>query len=455
MDFSSSIHHRICKQKYFAMKPWKFSLMTLVAISAIMLFGFTFRRIGTPEKKVKPFVPPKGCVFRTVMGEESSAMSSAYKTPEKVQASIDRGLTWIARAQNEKGGWGAGSHSRQDITDPHAVAADPATTAMVSMAMLRSGTTLTEGEYAAQLRKGLNYLMLATENSLASSYNITDQTGTQIQTKLGANIDVILTAQFFSNVLDYTNHDAALNARVKKNLNTCVSKIQRAQDRNGNIAGAGWAGVLQSSFATNALESAQTQGAAVDEAALDRSRESQKNNYNAKTGDVKTEMGAGVMLYSVSGSARASAKEARRVEEEISKAKREGKLSQNAPASAENLQKIGFDKDDAMKYSTAYEVYQSAKVQAQRDDVMDGFGSNGGEEFLSYLQTGESMVIGKDDGWKNWYDNISGRMLKIQNNDGSWNGHHCITSPVFCTATSLLILSINNDIDKLTEVGAK
>ena len=106
-----------------------------------------------------------------------------------------------------------------------------------------------------------------------------------------------------------------------------------------------------------------------------------------------------------------------------------------------------------MKYSTAYEVYNSAKVQAQRDDVMDGFGSNGGEEFLSYLQTGESMVIGKDNSWQQWYDNISGRMLKIQNNDGSWNGHHCITSPVFCTATSLLILSINNDIEKLIEIG--
>ena len=106
-----------------------------------------------------------------------------------------------------------------------------------------------------------------------------------------------------------------------------------------------------------------------------------------------------------------------------------------------------------MKFSTAYEVYQSAKVQAQREDVMDGFGSNGGEEFLSYLQTGESMIIGKDDSWKNWYDNTSGRLLNIQNNDGSWNGHHCITSPVFCTATCLLILSVNNDIDQLTKVG--
>jgi hypothetical protein len=106
-----------------------------------------------------------------------------------------------------------------------------------------------------------------------------------------------------------------------------------------------------------------------------------------------------------------------------------------------------------MKYATSYEVYQSAKVQAQRDDVMDGFGNNGGEEFLSYLQTGESMIINKDSTWQTWYDNISGRMLKIQNDDGSWNGHHCITSPVFCTATSLLILSVNNDVENLMKLG--
>jgi hypothetical protein len=84
---------------------------------------------------------------------------------------------------------------------------------------------------------------------------------------------------------------------------------------------------------------------------------------------------------------------------------------------------------------------------------MSGFGNNGGEEFLSYLQTGESMVIGNDAGWTSWYDNMSGRLLAIQNQDGSWNGHHCITSPVFCTATCLLILAITNDIDKLSKTG--
>jgi hypothetical protein len=174
---------------------------------------------------------------------------------------------------------------------------------------------------------------------------------------------------------------------------------------------------------------------------------------DAKTGEVKTDRGAGIVLYSVSSSSRASAKEARKVQEEMNKAVRDGRLAKSAPASAENLEKIGFDKDDALKYSTAYEVYQSSKTQAQREDVMEGFGNNGGEEFLSYLQTGESMIINKDNEWKKWYDNMSGRILKIQNNDGSWNGHHCITSPVFCTATCLLILAVNNDVEKLTAIG--
>jgi hypothetical protein len=435
------------------MKTLKLSLALLVTISIAF---FSFRRMETPiSKKKLGFVPPKGCVFRTVMGEESSDSSFIYNTPEKVTRSINTGLSWMASAQNENGGWGSGTHARQEIRDPHAVIADPATTAMVAMALLRSGNTLTSGLYSSQLKKGLIYLMDATENSGQNSNNITDLTGTQIQIKLGANIDVILTAQFFSNILEYVNDDNALKARIERNLNTCVSKIQKAQDTNGSISGSGWAGVLQSSFATNALEAAQAKGAHVDDKALTKAREFQKNNYDSKTGDVNTSLGAGIVLYSVTGSARASAKEARKVKEEMAEAKRSGKLSQNAPATAANLEKLGYEKDEAMKYSTAYEVYESAKVQAQREDVMDGFGNNGGEEFLSYLQTGESMIIGKDDSWKKWYDNTSGRLLNIQNNDGSWSGHHCITSPVFCTATCLLILSVNNDVDKLVAQGGK
>ena len=437
------------------MKTWRMSIaLMLVITSIIVLFAFTFRRAESVRKKTA-FVPPKGCVFRTIMGEESSDQHFIHKTPENVQRAVDHGLTWIVEAQQTNGGWGAGSHQRQNIINPHDVETDPATTAMVAMAMLRSGTTLSAGDYSQNLRKALNHLLHAVETSQPGSPNITTQTGTQIQTKLGSNIDVILTSQFLSNIQPHLDHEPGLKARVKKCQDICVEKIQGAQDVNGSIAGSGWAGVLQSSFATNALEAAEANGTTVDKKALEKARKFQQNNYNTKTGDVNTDLGAGIVLYSVTGSVRASAKEARRVDEEVAKAKREGKLSQNAAPSAENLQKIGFEKDDALQSATAYQVYQSAKVEAQREDVMNGFGNNGGEEFLSYLQTGESMIINKDDSWENWYNNVSGRLLKIQNNDGSWQGHHCITSPVFCTATCLLILSVNNDVKNLIEMGGK
>ncbi len=435
------------------MKTWKAVAAAVCAVGALMLVSFTFKE-GKPKYHSTYRSIPKGCVFRTVMGEESSDSSFVYFSSDHAVNAVQHGLGWLVKAQRQDGGWGAGTHSRQDVMDPHAVQSDPATTAMVAMALLRSGSSLTGGEYSSSLQKAVRFLLTAVESSSGQSSNITELTGTQIQIKLGGNIDVILTSQFLSNLLDgYLLHDPSLKSQVMSANNVCVSKIQRAQDGDGSFVGSGWAGVLQSSFATNALEAAQGQGARVDDSILDKAREFQKKNYDSKTGNVNTELGAGVMLYSVTGSARASAKEARRAEEEISKAKKDGRLAVNAAPTAQNLEKLGFGKDEAMKYSTAYEVYQSAKVQAQRQDVMDGFGSNGGEEFMSYLQTGESMIIGKDQSWKQWYDNVSGRLISIQNDDGSWSGHHCITSPVFCTATCLLILSVNNDVDKLVRQG--
>lgn len=396
---------------------------------------------------------PHSCVYKTIMGEESSINTDIYKTPENVENSLKKGLSWIVEAQQNNGGWGAGLHSRQDVINPHAVKTDPATTAMVLMALLRNGHTFSQGRYKENAQKALEYLLNAVETAPADSYNITSETGTQIQIKLGQNIDVVLTAQCLANSLDYLPNNKKLQERTQKALNICTKKIQMAQNTDGSIRGAGWAGVLQSSFATNALESAQKKGIKVDDEALRKARDYQKKNYNAQTGEINTEMGAGIVLYSVSGSTRSAAKEAREVEDKLSKARKDGKISQNAPVTEENLEKAGFSRSEAQRYANAYQTYQKAKEVAQDDKVMVGFGNNGGEEFLSYLQTGESLIIAKDNAWKKWYNNISGKLIKIQEENGSWRGHHCITSPVFCTATCLLILSIENDLQKLEDLG--
>ncbi len=430
-----------------------------VCLVIVVIFAFTYHpesyRTSSLNRTANKKNEIKGCVFKTVFEGELLDSNFIYKTPQKVTASVESALEFIAKSQHPDGGWGAGSHSNQSEMNPHAVQPDPATTAMVSMALLRSGSTLEKGEYSSQLKKALSFLLGEVEKADKKSLTITSLTGTQIQSKLGANIDVVLTSQFFSNILDYEIKDEALKSRVKEALNVCIAKIQKAQNSNGSMEGSGWAGVLQSSFANNALEAAQAQGVAVDTVILQKSRDFQKGNFNETTGEVNTDLGAGVVLYSVSSSTRASAKEARKVDEEFTKAKKEGKIKNDAKVTTENLEQIGYGKAEAQKYSTSYNVYNSAKDVAQQDNVTSGFGNNGGEEFMSFLQTGESMIIGKDMDWKKWYDKVSGTLLGIQNNDGSWNGHHCITSPVFCTATSVLILTVNNDIDKLVAMGGK
>lgn len=397
---------------------------------------------------------PKGCVFQTIFKEESAEGYLHYKTPQNIQASIEKGLKWAKEAQQASGGWGAGLGSMQHIRDPHAVNADPATTSMVAMALLRCGSTLTEGEYSTALVKATNYLLKEIESTKKSQY-ITTATGTQIQGKLGQNIDAVITAQYFSNLLTKTAIDHPLVAQIKVSLDICVKKIQDNQEANGRTSGGSWAGVLQSSMANSALEAATVNGAVVDQKKLEKAKNYQESNYDYNTGTTNADDGAGILLYSMSGSVRASASGARDAREQLEVAKKEGKIAKDADVSVDNLKKIGYSSEEATKLNTSYKVYESAKVQAQSDVVMNGFGNNGGEEFISFLQTGESMLVSKDDTWKKWYDNVSAKMLAIQNADGSWNGHHCITSPSFCTATCLLIMSINNDAEVLMTMGKK
>lgn len=427
-------------------------LLLLLPMLALGAFFTVPNSNDTYAETKRVLEPIDGCVFMTVMGEQSSTGYNIFKNDENLNMSVRDGLNWLSDAQLPNGGYGAGSHNAQSERNPHAVPADPATTAMVAQAFLRSGTTLKKGQYANNLKKAINYLLETVENASKKAVYITEVRGTQIQTKLGQNIDAVLTAQLLSNLLD-RNLKGVDKKRVIRALDICVAKIEAATDSFGRQKGAGWAGVLQSGLAIGALEAAQTVGAEVNEEIIIRSKNYQKDNYDAENGSVKTDDGAGVILYAVSGSVRASARDARKAESAINKAKKEGKLDKNAPVTADNLRKSGYSESEAIGYATSYNVYQSAKKMAQRQDVLNGFGNNGGEEFLSFLQTGESLLVNRDKEWKKWYDDMSGRILKIQNSDGSWNGHHCITSPVFCTATSLLLLTIENDIDFLSKMG--
>jgi hypothetical protein len=119
-----------------------------------------------------------------------------------------------------------------------------------------------------------------------------------------------------------------------------------------------------------------------------------------------------VLLYSISSTARASAKDAQQAEVVVKKAKKSGKLDSSAKVTEENLVIAGMSVSESKNFSTAYKVNEAAKGEALKEDVMSGYGNNGGEEFLSYLMTGETMLMQGGDAWKKWYDMMSGKISK-------------------------------------------
>lgn len=371
-----------------------------------------------------------------------------YGAPTITALPIDdftnKGLDYLAEAQHPNGGWGGGSHSAQSVRDPHAVATDPATTAFVAMAMLRTGSTIHSGQYKDHLRKATGYLLKVIEESPESGPQITTQRGTQPQSKLGANIDPMFAAQFLSRIAEDGGSDGEFGSRIRPAIAKCIEKIQGSQATDGSWGREGWAPVLQSTMANSALEMADIAGVEVDSMVLEKSRDYQKSNFD-EDGNVNAADGAGIELYSITGNVRANAKEYKEAEYYLDKAKAEGKVSDTATVTEESLIKSGVPSAKAGKMTRAYSQVQTAKSKLTDETVLSGFGNNGGEEFLSYMMTSESMVVSGEEEWQEWHGKMSDRFKKIQNQDGSWSGHHCITSPVFCTAAVVMAVTADRD----------
>ncbi|HSU69195.1 MAG TPA: hypothetical protein VLJ39_20085, partial [Tepidisphaeraceae bacterium] len=104
-----------------------------------------------------------------------------------------------------------------------------------------------------------------------------------------------------------------------------------------------------------------------------------------------------------------------------------------------------FDRKAVVAANTkSLEQAQSAVVERMNDkQFVAGFGSNGGEEFLSYMNIGESLVLKGGDKFTKWDQSMTENLNRVQNEDGSWTGDHCITGRTFCTAAALMTLTVD------------
>jgi hypothetical protein len=90
---------------------------------------------------------------------------------------------------------------------------------------------------------------------------------------------------------------------------------------------------------------------------------------------------------------------------------------------------------------------QAVAKKLRDSNYTAGFGNNGGEEFLSYMNVTEGVRARGGQEWDDWRSKMTKTVCGAQNADGSWAGQHCITGRTFCTATALLTLLVEQEKD--------
>ena len=320
---------------------------------------------------------------------------------------VDKAIHWLVSVQGNDGGWGQdGGETSYVRTAEHLESNgnDVANTAVATLALLHAGNSPTRGEYRSQMLRGVDFILRSVENSPEDGLAVTRVTGTQIQRKLGPFIDTFLTSTLLSE-LDGNMPDRQSNQRLRSALEKCVRKIQANQQRDGswNISG-GWAPILGTSLASRSLDSARKKGVRVDAGAMAKVDEYTKQAQVSASPAAS----AGVALYQ----------------------------------GAQALEQMSRTEADRSK--NAREIRQ---VTAQLADskFVNGFGSMGGEEFFSYLNISDSLHRTGGEEWNNWNNQIKTQLVRLQNDDGTWAGHHCITGRVAVTGAAVMTLLAERD----------
>jgi hypothetical protein len=287
---------------------------------------------------------------------------------------------------------------------------------------------------------------------------VTDVRDTQLQVKIGSYVDTFLTGWALSELKGKLADDAAETRRAAA-LEKVVSKIERNQRDDGSFAdNKGWAAVLSQGLASKALNGASRAGAKVSKQALDKDQVQNKSGLDLAKGDFSATpaaaepSSAGISLYREAaklGGLREKSKSNVARKKEAEKTITDASAPAPAKAAAQQELKQIADDEQATQVATAG---ISTKLRDAR--YIGGFGNNGGEEFLSYMNLTESLHEkgGKD--WEDWRAKMTETVCGAQNADGSWAGQHCITGRTFCTATALLTLLVErtNKADKTTAI---
>ena len=358
--------------------------------------------------------------------------------PKPLSENVRRGLQWLVEHQHQDGGWSQGEESR-NMGGNVAPKPNVGDTAAATLALIRSGSTPSTGPYADSIRKALGFIMKRVEASDHKSILVSDVRGTRLQAKLGPNIDTFLASLVLTESAGHMPGQESEN-RLAAALDKILYKIQENQQANGLWGGGGWAPALANAVAAKSLNRAKQSGLNVRDDVLAKV----ESNVLAEVRAGRVVSGgagaAGVALY-------AGAKNLGILQDSVNSNRERRVEVAELVVSAPTQEQRDHAKSELQRFDeaeVAFVVAQDAVI-ARLDDpqFVAGFGSNGGEEFLSHSNIGESLVVKGGEAWKKWDAKMTRNLNRIQNADGTWTGHHCITGRTFCTSSALMVLMVD------------
>ena len=338
------------------------------------------------------------------------------------------GVDWLASVQGNNGGWGQDGGETSFVRAGENLESngnDLANTAVAVLALVKAGHTPDSGKHRAVARRGLECVLHQVEASPEEGLAVSSITGTQIQRKLGPFIPTFLTARLLAEI-DGEMKDPKLNARVRAGLQKCVRKIEQNQQSDGswNVSG-GWAPILGTSMASRSLAIAKDKKVEVSHMVLAR-----VDDYTKRSAKhLSTPADAGTFGGFAGGAPSRSV---------------ESVLAADASSAgialykgAQVLEQLSRTEEDRER--NADEI-AAVTGQLANGRFVRGFGSMGGEEFFSYLNISDSLRRTGGEEWESWDGKIKTQLVRMQNEEGSWAGHHCITGRVAVTSAAVLTL---------------
>ncbi len=425
-----------------------FRLAMLLALlgGAVLMTGL--RATESPDEPVK-----------NDPGKVASPMPTWATTavkPKPLSEVVDKGLAYLISQQHENGGWGQGGGWRSskgggrtpesgNVEDPP----DVASTCMATLALLRAGHTPKERKYAKNVVKAIEFICSHIEESDQKSLYVTDIRDTQVQTKIGPYVDTFLASLILAEMKGRMP-DEKSEKRMITALNKTIGKIEDNLKEDGTFAGNnGWASVLSQGLCSKGLNRARQAGLQVKDETLARADKQAASGLDLKTGEfaaagrmgmagmaAPSDAGVGIYNGAAKGGALQDSVNTNRLREVDAK-----RVLADGKASKENKAKAQKDLDHFADVEKANQAAIGGLVKKLDDkQFIAGFGSNGGEEFLSYMNISETLLVKGGEEWQKWDKQVTENLDRIQNKDGSWAGQHCITGRTFCTSSALLVL---------------